>query len=137
MVAFDRRQLLSAIALAAAGPVAAQLPLRRQAPLRHDAVQSLIDAYVAKGAVPGAVVALVEPGKHKPVFVSAGVTAVGGTTSQQPESRQSNTAALPRTPEPTIEGILNSQMREQPVQVGRNDPCPCGSGKKFKLCHGR
>jgi preprotein translocase subunit SecA len=22
-------------------------------------------------------------------------------------------------------------------QVGRNDPCPCGSGKKFKFCHGR
>jgi hypothetical protein len=21
--------------------------------------------------------------------------------------------------------------------VGRNAPCPCGSGKKFKLCHGR
>jgi preprotein translocase subunit SecA len=21
--------------------------------------------------------------------------------------------------------------------VGRNDPCPCGSGKKFKLCHGK
>ena len=21
--------------------------------------------------------------------------------------------------------------------VGRNDPCPCGSGKKFKRCHGR
>ncbi|MDO4539323.1 MAG: SEC-C metal-binding domain-containing protein, partial [Coriobacteriales bacterium] len=20
---------------------------------------------------------------------------------------------------------------------GRNDPCPCGSGKKFKNCHGR
>ncbi|MFM7484241.1 MAG: SEC-C metal-binding domain-containing protein [Burkholderiaceae bacterium] len=20
--------------------------------------------------------------------------------------------------------------------MGRNDPCPCGSGKKFKLCHG-
>jgi preprotein translocase subunit SecA len=26
--------------------------------------------------------------------------------------------------------------REQP-KVGRNDPCPCGSGKKFKLCHGK
>jgi preprotein translocase subunit SecA len=32
---------------------------------------------------------------------------------------------------------------EQPVQrsaferAGRNDPCPCGSGKKFKFCHGR
>ena len=22
------------------------------------------------------------------------------------------------------------------VKVGRNDPCPCGSGKKFKQCHG-
>jgi preprotein translocase subunit SecA len=22
------------------------------------------------------------------------------------------------------------------VKVGRNDPCPCGSGKKFKGCHG-
>lgn len=21
--------------------------------------------------------------------------------------------------------------------VGRNDPCPCGSGKKYKKCHGR
>ena len=25
--------------------------------------------------------------------------------------------------------------REQP-KVGRNDPCSCGSGKKFKYCHG-
>lgn len=23
------------------------------------------------------------------------------------------------------------------ANVGRNDPCPCGSGKKFKICHGR
>ena len=22
-------------------------------------------------------------------------------------------------------------------KVGRNDPCPCGSGKKFKNCHGK
>ncbi len=22
-------------------------------------------------------------------------------------------------------------------KVGRNEPCPCGSGKKFKQCHGR
>jgi uncharacterized protein YecA (UPF0149 family) len=21
-------------------------------------------------------------------------------------------------------------------RVGRNDPCPCGSGKKYKKCHG-
>ena len=27
-------------------------------------------------------------------------------------------------------------MRDAP-KVGRNDPCPCGSGRKFKQCHGR
>ncbi|MDE2706113.1 MAG: SEC-C metal-binding domain-containing protein, partial [Gemmatimonadota bacterium] len=26
-------------------------------------------------------------------------------------------------------------VREQP-KVGRNAPCPCGSGKKYKHCHG-
>ncbi len=33
------------------------------------------------------------------------------------------------------------QVKTQPIKVekkvGRNDPCPCGSGKKFKQCHGR
>ncbi len=33
------------------------------------------------------------------------------------------------------------EQRVQPVRVekkvGRNDPCPCGSGKKYKQCHGR
>jgi preprotein translocase subunit SecA len=26
-------------------------------------------------------------------------------------------------------------VRDLP-KVGRNDPCPCGSGKKYKKCHG-
>ncbi len=28
-------------------------------------------------------------------------------------------------------------VRRQTPKVGRNDPCPCGSGKKYKKCHGR
>ena len=27
-------------------------------------------------------------------------------------------------------------IRRETPKVGRNDPCPCGSGKKFKQCHG-
>jgi preprotein translocase subunit SecA len=27
--------------------------------------------------------------------------------------------------------------KRESAKVGRNDPCPCGSGKKFKKCHGR
>ena len=29
-----------------------------------------------------------------------------------------------------------TMKRDQP-KVGRNDPCPCGSGKKYKHCHGK
>jgi preprotein translocase subunit SecA len=27
-------------------------------------------------------------------------------------------------------------VRRAEPKVGRNDPCPCGSGKKYKKCHG-
>ena len=30
-----------------------------------------------------------------------------------------------------------AQQRDAMPKVGRNDPCPCGSGKKFKHCHGQ
>jgi preprotein translocase subunit SecA len=33
-------------------------------------------------------------------------------------------------PRPTQNPIIND------LKIGRNDPCPCGSGKKFKACHG-
>jgi uncharacterized protein YecA (UPF0149 family) len=28
-------------------------------------------------------------------------------------------------------------VRRDRPKVGRNDPCPCGSGKKYKKCHGK
>ncbi len=40
-----------------------------------------------------------------------------------------------RTPSPDVEPV-QTYVREQP-KVGRNEPCPCGSGKKYKQCHGR
>ena len=32
---------------------------------------------------------------------------------------------------------VNKTVRNEGPKVGRNDPCPCGSGKKYKNCHGR
>ena len=32
---------------------------------------------------------------------------------------------------------LDSMDRARFAHVGRNDPCPCGSGKRFKDCHGK
>ena len=38
-------------------------------------------------------------------------------------------------------GGEGEQVAQQPIhaapKVGRNDPCPCGSGKKYKQCHGK
>lgn len=33
--------------------------------------------------------------------------------------------------------VKKKQPARRAVNVGRNDPCPCGSGKKYKQCHGR
>jgi preprotein translocase subunit SecA len=36
------------------------------------------------------------------------------------------------------DGSAPQQPQErQQKKVGRNDPCPCGSGKKYKKCHGK
>ncbi len=45
--------------------------------------------------------------------------------SAQPAKMITNRAAT--APHPVVRSAF---------QVGRNDPCPCGSGKKFKKCHG-
>ena len=39
-------------------------------------------------------------------------------------------------PEPASE-VKQAPVRRDVDKVGRNDPCPCGSGKKYKNCHGR
>ena len=35
------------------------------------------------------------------------------------------------------EGKKHEPIRNVGAKVGRNDPCPCGSGKKYKACHMR
>ena len=46
--------------------------------------------------------------------------------------------------EPAKKLLINDSedkvSKKQPVKkqkIGRNDPCPCGSGKKYKQCHGK
>ncbi len=64
-----------------------------------------------------------------------GSTAQAPAQPRRPDMSQMNTS---RTDLVTNGGEPKSKM---PVhvekQVGRNDPCPCGSGKKFKNCHGK
>jgi preprotein translocase subunit SecA len=56
---------------------------------------------------------------------------------------ETNKDETPRYNDPSGSGRgRDGRMQaQQPVRVekkvGRNDPCPCGSGKKYKVCHGR
>jgi preprotein translocase subunit SecA len=44
--------------------------------------------------------------------------------------------SAPRPARTGGDDVIKTVKREEP-KVGRNDPCPCGSGKKYKKCHGQ
>jgi preprotein translocase subunit SecA len=54
---------------------------------------------------------------------SAGMGMQGTIDSEAGEPRQQQA--------PKVQQIISGE------KVGRNDPCPCGSGKKYKNCHGK
>jgi SEC-C motif len=47
--------------------------------------------------------------------------------------RMARDVGEPSTP---VDALPSLDARFGGATVGRNDPCPCGSGKKFKRCHG-
>ncbi len=80
------------------------------------------------------------------------VAAVASPTEENEEMRaivadeqvqQEMQAALPHCVQQIYDSGLARQsgpemtLRRRTAKTGRNDPCPCGSGKKFKKCRGR
>jgi preprotein translocase subunit SecA len=56
----------------------------------------------------------------------------------QPESPAAFAAPGVEDAPPLQEPEVNTPFVKQPNEkLGRNEPCWCGSGKKFKFCHGR
>ena len=62
------------------------------------------------------------------------------TSSQRVRQAQAQAQGVPQTPQPVPEQpkphTIQKDKDDPYANVGRNDPCPCGSGKKFKKCHG-
>lgn len=81
-LALDRRGLLAAIALGVAAAGAPALARRSAYP----ATQALIDDYVAKGLVPGAIVGILKPGRFSPTWLTAGKTLFEGGAPVSPET---------------------------------------------------
>lgn len=55
--------------------------------------------------------------------------------------RQNTERVQVAKPVSTYSGKEDTEVKRKPrtvqTKVGRNDPCPCGSGKKYKYCHGK
>ena len=62
------------------------------------------------------------------------------TSSERVRAAQAQAQGVPQTPKPAPEQpkphTIQKDKDDPYANVGRNDPCPCGSGKKFKKCHG-
>jgi preprotein translocase subunit SecA len=54
---------------------------------------------------------------------------------RQRQMQEGRADAEGRLAEPSARPAAAAQRAAGP-RVGRNDPCPCGSGKKYKKCHG-
>jgi preprotein translocase subunit SecA len=63
----------------------------------------------------------VQPNNQVPILNRNLQTNLSSGSADQQSSKSSSNP----TGDPKFDGI------------GRNDPCPCGSGKKFKKCHGK
>jgi preprotein translocase subunit SecA len=96
---------------------AAGVPVRRPAPRRAPLI-------------------LNDPG----AALNSGFTGRGSSAAAvaDPEPAAGPNPFAPSKPKPARTGgddAIKTVKREEP-KVGRNDPCPCGSGKKYKKCHG-
>jgi preprotein translocase subunit SecA len=56
---------------------------------------------------------------------------LGGTAADQMAEEEASEEEAEIVPKPKLE------FRREVPKAGRNEPCPCGSGKKFKNCCGR
>jgi CubicO group peptidase (beta-lactamase class C family) len=75
LIAFQRRALLQA---AAAGATLAAAPGFARTATRYEALEAFLDAQLKAGRVPGAIVAIVRPGRFRPDYIAAGTTEFGG-----------------------------------------------------------
>ena len=74
--------------------------------------------------------------KQSPEFVGSLWTITGTTHAAAPQPQQQGGQPTEEGPLPGQESQVVDPIVNRGDKVGRNDPCPCGSGKKYKKCHG-
>jgi preprotein translocase subunit SecA len=94
--------------------------------IKHDTVRFLVRLQVRREEDINALERqrLEEEARQRVAYQHAEVTGLGEASEELP----ADAANTRRAPTPFV---------REDIKVGRNEPCPCGSGKKFKQCHGR
>jgi preprotein translocase subunit SecA len=69
-----------------------------------------------------------QPSALQQVAAGAGTEVVGVTAGAASPSNGGNGAGAQQ--------VVETVVKDERENIGRNDPCWCGSGKKFKKCHG-
>ena len=79
-----------------------------------------------------------DPLAGKRVSYSNPESALEAPQGEAPPVRAPQVSGMPaEAPKPTGKAKTYVKDKNDPyANVGRNDPCPCGSGKKYKKCHG-
>jgi preprotein translocase subunit SecA len=86
----------------------------------------------------GAVVPAPRPTPRKPSQMTLNAPSAQSSPFGAIRGSSSAASAVAEPPRPARSGgddVVRQVKRDLP-KVGRNDPCPCGSGKKYKKCHG-
>jgi preprotein translocase subunit SecA len=90
-------------------------------------------------AVPVPRAALPAPRRPSPAAMTLNNPGAAPVPAFAGAARSPSAHAQAQAPMPARTGgddVIKTVRRDEP-KVGRNDPCPCGSGKKYKKCHGQ
>jgi preprotein translocase subunit SecA len=73
--------------------------------------------------------------EHESLEGSEAISAAGSTNGEGASAAPAGAAGAPVATKQRA-AAQPQRVASEFERVGRNDPCPCGSGKKFKKCHG-
>jgi len=79
-----------------------------------------------------------QPAARRAAPITLNAPAAASPFAAAPRAAGGGGAGAGQAPRPARTGgddVVKTVRRDEP-KVGRNDPCPCGSGKKYKKCHG-
>src|SRR5690606_41820506 len=100
--------------------------------IRHDATRVLMTVRIETPEAAEQVEEIAPPAMRNVSYTHADFDEVAGAGDGPAED-----VALALQQRPETEEAAAPQPIRRGQKIGRNDPCPCGSGKKYKHCHGK